>query len=268
MSGLHILLPPSEGKELGGDGPSIVEAGSTFDDELGDARRTVREALVAVLEAAPDAVASKLLGVKGDALERAREADLSVAVAPTLPAIERYTGVLYDHLDHATLPERAREAAAGSVVIFSGLWGLVTPGDPIPDYRLKMGANLAPLGKVSTWWRPRLSPVLDARVRDGVVWDLLPQEHSAAWTSAGGWRARITVRFLDQREGPDGPKLVTVSHWSKALKGALARHLLLTGLTDPAGLVDFDHPAGYRFRPDLSTLDPDGGEAVFVKPPD
>lgn len=259
---LHILLPPSEGKELGGDGPPITTAGTTF-AALDGARAEVMHALGAAMEV--PATAQKLLGVRGETLERARDANRMVASAPTLAAIERYTGVLYDHLDHAGLPARARTRARRSVVVVSGLWGLVTPDDPVPDYRLKMGAGLPPLGKLSTWWRPRLSPVLDERVRGGVVWDLLPQEHAAAWATSGGWRARITVRFLDEREGPDGPRLVTVSHWSKALKGALARHLLLTGLTDPAGLTDFTHPEGYTFRPELSSLGPHGGEAVLVR---
>ena len=91
--------------------------------------------------------------MKGKALVAATAANRAVAKAPTLPAIERYTGVLYDALDHRSLSAAHRRRLDASVVIFSGLWGAVMPADPIPDYKLKMGAALPPLGKLSTWWR-------------------------------------------------------------------------------------------------------------------
>jgi hypothetical protein len=68
------------------------------------------------------------------------------------------------------------------------------------------------------------------------------------------------VRFLDAVDRGGDRKLVTVSHWNKLLKGALVRHVLEHELTDPAGLVDFEHPQGYRYRPDLSSA----GDVVFV----
>ena len=52
---------------------------------------------------------SKLLGVKGDALAAATAANRALADAPTMPAIERYSGVLYGALDVGSL---ARGSAA------------------------------------------------------------------------------------------------------------------------------------------------------------
>jgi hypothetical protein len=42
----------------------------------------------------------------------------------------------------------------GMSLMGGGLWGVVAPRDPIPDYKLKMGASIGRLGKLSTWWRP------------------------------------------------------------------------------------------------------------------
>jgi cytoplasmic iron level regulating protein YaaA (DUF328/UPF0246 family) len=175
--------------------------------------------------------------------------------APTCPAIERYTGVLYRELAWSTLPVAARRRGASRVRIVSGLWGLVAPTDPIPHYRLKMSARLDDLGRLSTWWRPRLSPVLAARSRGAVVWDLLPGEHEAAmdWAAAVPAR-RVTVRFVDREDR-------TVSHWNKLLKGAVVRWLLAAQPTGPEDLADFDHPLGYRFDPRASTL---GGPVAAV----
>jgi cytoplasmic iron level regulating protein YaaA (DUF328/UPF0246 family) len=174
--------------------------------------------------------------------------DHPAAIEPTMPAIERYTGVLYRELDAATLPPAARRRLDRRVLIASGLWGLSAPRDPIPHYRLKMSASVAPLGRLSTWWRPRLTEALAPRVRGAVVWDLLPNEHAAALD----WRAlapkrRITVRFVDRDER-------TVSHWNKLLKGSLVRWQVSTdgGVDDLEG---FEHPQGYRLDPAATTVD-------------
>ena len=66
------------------------------------------------------------------------------------------------------------------MLIVSGLFGVVAPPDPIPHYKLKMSAALPGTGRLSTWWRPRLTAALAEQLRGRVVWDLLPQEHSAA----------------------------------------------------------------------------------------
>jgi hypothetical protein len=54
--------------------------------------------------------------------------------APTMPAIDRYTGVLYDALDAGTPLADARSFASSSVVVHSALFGLVgrstDPGVP------------------------------------------------------------------------------------------------------------------------------------------
>lgn len=219
---IAILLPPSEGKAAGGRG-APWRPGRGVLPELDPARAEVLAAL--------------------------DPAGTGVAAAPTRRALDRYTGVLYRELDAGSLATAARRRLTGATLIASGLWGLVGTGDPIPDYRLKMGARLDPLGKLSTWWRPRLTPVLAERLDRRVVWDLLPQEHAAAWDPRAVPRAtRVTVRFVTR----DG---ATVSHWNKLLKGALVRHLAATGLDDPDGLRDFSHPVGYRYDPAATVVD-------------
>ena len=91
-----------------------------------------------------------------------------------------------------------------------------------------------------------------AASRTDTVWDLLPNEHAAAWDPSVAGR-RIRVRFLDDVMKNGKRTLVTVSHWNKLLKGALVCHVVEHGLDDPAGLIDFDHPEGYRYDPSLTT---------------
>ena len=225
-----ILLPPSEGKAPGGRGRPW-RAGRSALPALDDARSTVLDALAA----------------RGD----------DVRGASTRLAIDRYTGVLYQHLDWASLPSSAKALGTRTMLIASGLWGLSSPRDPLPYYRLKMGASLPPLGKLSTWWRPHLTGALTERLAGRVVWDLLPNEHAAAWTPAEvPARRRVTVRFVDAQGR-------TVSHWNKLLKGALVRHLLTERPTGPEDLAGWAHPSGYRVDPERSRLDRDPALLVF-----
>ena len=257
MAAPLILLPPSEGKAPGGDGPPW-SAGTMRLASLDRQRRKVLDALARHAREhrrQPEPVLAKLLGVKGEALTAAVEADRSVRRSPTMPAIERYTGVLYDELDHASLPARSRRRLADQVLIASGAFGFVAPLDPIPDYKLKMGASLPGIGKLSTAWRPHLDAALAPLVAGRTVWNLLPNEHAAAWSGSDELAAEVVVRFADEVVRDGRTELAAVAHWNKLLKGALVRHVLATQLDEPAGLAAFEHPLGYRYVPELDEVD-------------
>lgn len=219
-----LLLPPSEGKAPGGSGGPW-------------ARRTMAD--------------PALDRARHHVLAAARSAGAVGRGAATLPAMERYTGVLYRELDWPSLPAAARDRGDRQVRIVSGLWGLVAPVDPIPAYRLKMSGRLDEIGPLTSWWRPRLAPVVAGLTEGRVVWDLLPIEHAKAmsWPSDGSGPAqRVTVRFVDAAGQ-------TVAHWNKLLKGALVRWILSDEPTGPEDLAHFEHPLGYRLDRGASVLD-------------
>ena len=233
-----VLLPPSETKRPDGDGPAWDVAAGGF-GVLSDSRTLLLRELRkrgALARLDQDAAARTLLA-EG---------------AATMPALDRYTGVLFDALDVSSMPRALRRKAEERVAIVSGLAGLVRGGDPLPDYKLAIGTVVPRIGGLASWWKPRLSPALDEFVGGTVVWDLLPGAHSAAWTPGGSWRSRWRVRVL--REATDGTRTV-VSHDNKATKGALARHLLLTSARGPAELLDWVGPGGARLDPVTSSGD-------------
>ena len=249
-----ILLPPSEGKAPGGGGPPWSQG--TMALPLDEQRQRVIDALSSVMRRS-EATRAKLLGVKGTALAAATDADRTIRTASTMPAIERYTGVLYEAMDTPSLSAAQRRRVHDSVLIVSGLWGAVSPADPIPDYKLKMGASLPRLGKLSTWWRRDLSAAIADRAAGRTVWNLLPNEHQAAWRAPEGLE-QWAVRFVERR--PDG-SLIAVSHWNKLLKGALVRFLVAHPGAGPEGLEAWEHPLGYRHDP---ALDERQGDTTIV----
>lgn len=216
-----LLLPPSEGKATGGKTTNDTgwsEGAGAFAN-LSTRRHEIVDALTKT-----NGGNEKLLGVKGDHLTRALSANVSLRGAPTLRAWQRYTGVVWDHLD----PESLAAAERRRIIVVSGLLGLVRADDPTPDYRLKMGANLAPLGKLSTWWRDDVSATLNRYAagrtakQPRVIIDLLPQEHRAAWTPDERVNG-VSIEFIDPSGKPGG-------HFAKAAKGILAAAVLRDGL--------------------------------------
>jgi cytoplasmic iron level regulating protein YaaA (DUF328/UPF0246 family) len=146
--------------------------------------------------------------------------NLELQTAPALPAADLYTGVLYEKLGLGTLTDEARKRAEESVLIFSGLWGVLRIIDRVPPYRLSMGVTLPVLGGLAAFWRPAVSKELERL--DGLVVDLRSATYAGAWQP--GERS-VAVRVF--RDGK------VVSHMAKATRGEIARTLLETG-ADPA----------------------------------
>ncbi|MEU8250003.1 peroxide stress protein YaaA [Nonomuraea sp. NPDC048916] len=204
-----ILLPPSEGKALEGSGPPVGELSFPA---LGKPRKRV---LTALIKASRRRDALDVLGLTpGLAGELIRNQALSTAA--TMPAADLYTGVLYDNLGLGTLGDDARRRAEESVLIFSGLWGVLRITDHVPPYRLSMGVHLPPLGGLAAFWRPLLSKQLDRL--PGLVVDLRSATYAGAWQP--GDRS-VAVRVF--RDGK------VVSHMAKATRGEIARALLESG---------------------------------------
>ncbi|MCZ2858910.1 peroxide stress protein YaaA [Blastococcus sp. VKM Ac-2987] len=218
-----VLLPPSETKAPGGDGPPL-DLGSLVAPELTPVRTELAEALGKLAADVPASRAALGLSAKQDD-EIARNAALSTS--GTLPALHRYTGVLYDALDVASLTRAQRARADRRLAVGSALFGLVAAGDRIPGYRLSAGSVLPGLPTLRSLWRPALGPVLAGT--EGLVVDLRSGSYAALAPVTGA----VTVAVLSER--PDGSRAV-VSHSNKAHKGRLAR-LLATTTAEPDDVV-------------------------------
>jgi hypothetical protein len=218
---LVILLPPSEGKVGGGDGPAwTVDAGAF--GALAHERTRVANAL-----RRHRGGTAKMLGARGDLLRSARDANRALVGAPTLPAWRRFSGVVWEHLDPSSLGARARSRAQRGVVVVNAVTGLAAWDDPVPDFRLKLSASVPPAGNLATFWRASLSRVLDERLAGHTVVDLLPNEHRAAWLPDPDAYRLVRPTLVT----PDGKP---VGHGGKAAKGRLARALLDAGDVDRA----------------------------------
>ena len=193
-----VLLPPSETKRPGGDGPPL-----NLDGLSGPALTGLRTALVdELVELAADRPACRAaLGISAaqDA-EITRNADLRRS--PTLPAIDRYTGVLYDALDIGSLRGTAAERSRRRLAVGSALFGVVRANDPIPAYRLSATSRLPGSPTLASRWRPLLEPALAAIAEQELVVDL----RSGSYAALGRLPGAVTVDVYTER--PDGKRTV------------------------------------------------------------
>ncbi|MDT0435099.1 MULTISPECIES: peroxide stress protein YaaA [Streptomyces] len=235
-----VLLPPSEGKAPSGRGTPLKPESLSLPG-LATAREAVLGELVELC-AGDEEKAREVLGLsEGLRGEVAKNAGLRTAGAR--PAGEIYTGVLYDALGLASLDAAAKQRAARSLLVFSGLWGAVRVTDRIPSYRCSMGVRLPGLGALGGHWRAPMADVLPEAAGDGLVLDLRSAAYATAWKPKGEVAGRTaTVRVLH------APTRKVVSHFNKATKGRIVRSLLTAGTvpSGPADLVDALRDLGHE----------------------
>jgi cytoplasmic iron level regulating protein YaaA (DUF328/UPF0246 family) len=212
-----LLLPPSEGKTPPGGAPLEF-------DEL---------------------VYAKQLGrVRGKVLA-ALPGGRRLRAAPAGPAAEVYTGVLFVRLGLTALPAQAMRRAEEDLLITSGLWGLLRPGDRIPHYKLPAGQSLPRLGAgIAATWRPAIGKALAGRdVADELVIDLRSGPYVALWRPRSAQHLMVRVFQLNA----DGSRQV-VSHMAKSARGDIAGAVLRArgGVRTPQDVAAIASAAGMR----------------------
>ena len=222
-----IVLPPSETKAPGGTDAPMSLSFPSLDP--------VRTLLIDVLTATP--VDTQMSELKIPAGKRAdAEENLVLRSAPVMPAIRRYTGVLYDALDAASLPD----AALSRLAVGSALFGLVRATDCVPRYRVSGGSKVG--GRtMKAWWGTSVSDVLAQQ-------DFVVDLRSGAYQQLGPVPGAVTVRV----EQADTGKVV--SHFNKQYKGELARALAPHDATCAEDVADIASAAGFDVAVDGTLL--------------
>ena len=217
-----LLVPPSEGKQPGAQPGRRKDS---FSKALALPRHELRNALEKEITSLSEKRAEKLFKAKGDLLNRARTVTTSFldGTAPMMPAWARYSGVVWEHLDPASLEDRQR----ARLLIPSAVYGVTTGTDSIADYRLTMLVGLSMLGNLGSWWRPHVTKALAKAAKGQVIVDLLPKEHANAvdFEVLGDIAEVVHIRFVSA----DGKS--AAGHAAKAVKGTVARTLADRGLS-------------------------------------
>lgn len=207
---MKILLPPSETKRPGGTGPAL-----DLDALALPSLRTHREQLVAALVGlSSDADAARRVLKLSERQLGDIEVNRALRDAPTMAAVDRYTGVLFDALDAASLDSTARRWLGEHVLIHSAPFGPIGALDAIPGYRLAAGTSLPGIPPLRRHWAQQTSVALSDAV---AVLDL----RSEAYVALGPVPPDVPSAYV--RVVTDAGR--ALNHFNKKSKGALVRTL-------------------------------------------
>lgn len=232
---MKILLPPSETKRQGGAGRPL-RLDSLALPSLTAQRAELVDALVALCADAAEARrVLKLSERQAGEVEHNR----MLRTAPTMAAIDRYTGVLYDALDAASLDRPARQWLGAHVLIHSAPFGPVGALDEIPTYRLAAGVSLPGIPPLRRHWaEPTSAALTDA----GFVLDLRSESYVALGPVAGVVPSAY-VRVVTETGR-------ALNHFNKKAKGEFVRALATTRprARTAGALIDWASERGLRLR--------------------
>jgi len=205
---IFTLFSPSEGKRTGG----------AFDGLDTDAllfglapRKAILDAYNAIVCGDNPEQVLALFGLK-----KAEDAQPYIAdlySAPTMPAVERYDGVAYEYLDYPSLDAEAGAYLQARLIIFSNLFGPLRGGDLIPTYKVKQGNSVGGIAP-ERYYKDAFNAELDALIGDDEILDLRAGYYDKFFRPS---RPATTMKFI--KEGK------VVSHWAKAYRGIVLRHL-------------------------------------------
>jgi cytoplasmic iron level regulating protein YaaA (DUF328/UPF0246 family) len=225
-----ILLPPSETKREGGSALPVDLSRLAWADEQKDARTRVSVALVALAQKPTACAAALKLSPKQlDEVTRNQQ----LLTSPTMPAIDRFTGVLFDGLDAASLPAAARRFAGKHIAIQSACFGLVGALDQIPAYRLSANTSLPKLkASLKKVWAQAGTAALEHATRDAstngqfaFILDARSEDYAALAPLPAGANGTYLRVVTHESDG----KTRALNHFNKKAKGEFTRALALDG---------------------------------------
>jgi cytoplasmic iron level regulating protein YaaA (DUF328/UPF0246 family) len=238
-----FLLPPSESKQAGGTNPKIQLSFSSLDKT----RTSIRKALIELSKDPKAGAAALKLGPKqlGEL-----QVNLDLAKPKTMPAIDRYTGVLFDALKLDGLSSSQIKRAKKSVFIQSSLFGLIGALDEIPNYRLSAGSKLPGINLRAVW--SQAHEQVWANFKNETVIDLRSKAY-AQLAPIPNWLESFEVEVVS--EDSKGVRKA-LNHFNKQAKGSFVRAALseTTKLENPAQLKAIAKSAGLRLELQGKTL--------------
>ena len=208
---MKILFSPSETKTTYASKAPIHEKSFIF-PKLYQKRLFVLEQYRSLLQEANLSTLQTLFGYKEEEKVIAHAA-IDPLKALTCKAIERYSGVAYDHLDFRTLDEISQRFLEENLLIFSNLFGPILAKDLIPVYKVHQGQSLNGF-KIEPFYKEAFQDVLHRWLDGEMVIDLRAGFYEKFFTLKQPY---ITMKFLKNGKN--------VSHFAKAYRGMVVRAL-------------------------------------------
>ena len=208
MQKIMFLIPPSEGKALGGTlWPEIL----SFHFEKPE--KIVKHA------------SEKDLKCKEKRFEEAQKLNhlcIKNEVTQVIPATARYNGVMYNAIDYQGMEMNARNIFDTHFLICSGMYGLLHPQDQIANYKLPIETK-----ELSHFWKEKITQKLNESDAEIII-DLLPWSYKKMidWKKLN--KKVIVIDFFELKDG----KKKKMTHGVKTVKGDWIKKLCEADFTE------------------------------------
>jgi len=160
--------------------------------------------------------------------------------AELMPAIERYTGVLYSATGVADWSPDQRDWAGKHVYIHSALFGIISSSDQIPAYRLSYDTKVARRA-LKDYWGAQVHEALCEMAAGDWILDC----RSAGYRTLAPIPAEIPSTYLEVVSANGGKAL---NHFNKIHKGELVAALArdTPSVLTPDALAEWTAVSGLR----------------------
>ena len=173
-----------------------------------------------------------------------------------------FQGDAFKSLDFGSLPTPTAREAQRRLRIIHGVYGLLRPLDEYAPVRLEMGqpwCHSAVHKTMAAFWKHRLPALLDRALiesNESFILNLASREYSDVALYGRHPTSVITCSFLEKKNGD----LKSISSFSKTARGAMARFVLIHGISQASELHHFAE-LGYKCDASRSS----SNEKIFVR---
>lgn len=164
-------------------------------------------------------------------------------------AVDSFVGDIYSGLRASAMSGNDRDYAQQTLRILSGLYGILRPYDGVRPYRLEMGYKLpdSPFSNLYDYWGQDIARTLP---KTGLIVNLSAVEYTKTILPYVSADRVVAPRFLTVHAQTGQPSQVIVH--TKIARGAFARWLMISRVTDPAKMTQFND-LNYQYAGALST---------------
>ena len=224
---MKILLAPSEGKNPLNNYPKLSTKSFHNKKLYTNALEIVKKYNEFVNTSDLKAL-SKLFGIKKESEINANITD--IFVSPTTKAVELYSGVAFEYLDYHSLNQQEQNYLDTNLYIFSNLFGPLRADDTIPSYKLKQGEKIGGFN-IENYYKTTTSKILDNLFHGEFIVDLRAGYYEKFYTIP---TEHISYKFVKNGK--------VVSHWSKAYRGIILRHIAKAQISSKEELLALEIP--------------------------
>ena len=232
---MKIVISPAKSLEFDREHPKL---GHTLPEFLAESVK-----LNKILAKKKPRALAKLMGISNQLAElnweRNQNFTLPFTSENARPAIFAFDGDVYQGLDAYSLSADKLLKLQDTLLILSGLYGVLRPLDLMQPYRLEMGTSLK-IGRKKNlyeFWKAPITETLNGMLQEGELFvNLASNEYFGAIDAKKLKVPVITPIFKDWK----GNDLKVLSFFAKKARGSMVRYIIESGAKTLEDIKTFD----------------------------